>query len=136
MQHPALSGGFCSSSALKSRALLLPSTLNADAPRRLRARIRVSQALSLISFLLSLSLSSPLHEQLRACTFTFRNEIRFMNVSRHIELARLRRKDEDERLPLCQHPATTSRLNGSLQMENVIWKNELFVISLFIKRLI
>jgi len=57
-----------------------------------------------------------------------------MNVSQHIELARLRRKDEDERLPLCQPPATTSRLNGSLQMENVIWKDELFLTSLIYKK--
>lgn len=76
MQHPALSGGFCSSSALKSRALLLPSTLNADAPRRLCARIRISQSLA-YSLPLSLSMNNCV------CTFMFRNEIRFMNISRH-----------------------------------------------------
>lgn len=55
MQHPPLSGGFCPSSALKSRALLLPSTLNADAPRRYCAHIRISQSLSLHSLPFSLA---------------------------------------------------------------------------------
>lgn len=107
----SLQGGFCSSSALNSRALLLPSTLNADAPRRLCARIRISQSLSLILFLFlcpRATVRAHLRSAMKYDLWMFPD----------IEFVRFWRKDEDKRLPFRQYLMTTSNLCGSLPLND------------------